>query len=428
MAPAFQPLPSQSRPSYLKRTALSLLSGLLVLGVLELGYRAFLGVREARGQKNPRFYVCSAPVYEFDPAEGYRYQPGVSAVQALIQDGRVVRHWPVQVNSDGLIGEFSGPWDSNTFNIAVFGDSFTANPIDSITWTDYLPEGLSSPDGRPVAVRNYGRDGYGMLQIVGLAATRAETLRPDLVLIAFLTTDLVRARTWRTVQVVDGEERVFTTIEPIRAPVKARVVDTVLIDRRVTADWCRQQEQEDRRDDPLLVELCSRYRRYRAEQLVVSFRDCRRLFILNRLLYKDPYYGLHQPDHVNYARCSEFRQDAEFVRDMDRLRSLQIPVCWVHLPILEEWAARRHIFSKRHAVFATSLESFGVEPVSLLSALPSLPRDYASLFLLPYDRHVSRRGARRYGEAMRMLLIRKGLVTVQAARRADSEGPTKKAR
>jgi hypothetical protein len=95
--------------------------------------------------------------------------------------------------------------------------------------------------GRRASVVNFGRDGYGLLQMMDLAAVKVPELRPDLVLVTFISDDLSRARFWRTVATVDGEERVLTTTEPERNPSIDRAADTAMIDSRATEGWCRAE-------------------------------------------------------------------------------------------------------------------------------------------------------------------------------------------
>lgn len=128
------------------------------------------------------FTAVARSTYEYDAELGYRYVPG-STRGVEVRDGRVVRIAETGVDARGNVAHRS--CDSGV--IAV-GDSYTAYPDrGGLTWTD---------DVKPCA-SNYARDGYGVLQMVHMAAVQVRARPVRRVLLAWITDDLTRARFWR---------------------------------------------------------------------------------------------------------------------------------------------------------------------------------------------------------------------------------------
>jgi len=75
----------------------------------------------------------------------------------------------------------------------VFGDSWAAFQQENRNWPLFLQDVLEARLGKKVHVVNFGRDGYGILQMFDLAATKIVEWKPDLVLFTFITDDLSRA-------------------------------------------------------------------------------------------------------------------------------------------------------------------------------------------------------------------------------------------
>ena len=81
-----------------------------------------------------------------------------------------------------------------------------------------------------MGVINFGRDSYGMLQMFHLANAMTKEFKPDLIIIAFITNDLTRARFWRTVNYIKGEKRLLTTTQPICKAALRNSIDTTMND------------------------------------------------------------------------------------------------------------------------------------------------------------------------------------------------------
>src|SRR5215510_2926842 len=88
-----------------------------------------------------------------------------------------------------------------------------------------------------------------------LARIKVEELKPDLVIFAFITTDLVRARFWRTVNFVHGEKRDFVMAEPSEEADLKKSIDATLVNSMITREWCEDMLVASHKDDELLKAL-----------------------------------------------------------------------------------------------------------------------------------------------------------------------------
>src|SRR4029077_6006550 len=142
---------------------------------------------------------------------------------------------------------------------------------------------------------NFGRDGYGILQMFDLAADKIAEYKPDVVIFAFITDDLTRDRFWRTVGVFDGERRVLTTIDPRPNPELALATDTQLINPEGSADACGKALNDPTFSAHLEREFTKQYKRakQRGEVSRPSILNTSS-YLYSRLRYGDPFFLHHQ--------------------------------------------------------------------------------------------------------------------------------------
>ena len=246
----------RSRSTAIIGSAALVAIGLIIgAGLAEVAYRGWL----YRGLQN-LFGVYDKSLWEFDQRFGYVYPPGRTVHLTVLNGGKVVscRQLP-PINAEGNVGDIKGDYASADLKVAVFGDSFTATQDNGVTWPNILQDRLTERLHRKVNVVNFGRDGYSLLQMFDLAAAKVPEWKPDLVMIAFVTDDLDRARFWRTAIEADGEERVLTTIDPTPHPAPDRASghlhsrperDSRLVQPHVEERRARSGRRGDRRSLP----------------------------------------------------------------------------------------------------------------------------------------------------------------------------------
>jgi len=163
---------------------LALIVGGLLFGLLlaELGFRV---LKPLSTQINHRPLV-----YQPDPVIGYRLIPGSSD---YIE--RYEYRQPVQINSDGFFDdEYPEVPPPGVTRIAAIGDSYTAGfqVGRAYNYPDVLERLLNEEGlpGCPCEVLNFGLDGTGTVQQVAIFEQIALNYQPDIVVVAFHSTDL----------------------------------------------------------------------------------------------------------------------------------------------------------------------------------------------------------------------------------------------
>jgi lysophospholipase L1-like esterase len=391
--------------------------GCLVGLVLSEGaYRAYLYVtpfvRHWLHDRSGYFSSYSISHWEFDEQFGYVYPPERAIDYTGVRNGRVVEcHRLNVINRNGNMGTIVGRYDEAQLKVLVVGDSWSAFQQEGKTWPNFLQEALERRLGRSVHVVNFGRDGYGMLQMFDLAAAKVAEWKPDLAIIAFISDDLARARFWRTVVGEGDDVRVLTTLDPIRNPDPARVTDTFLLLPSATQEWCRSMIGTDRQD-PVLATLIAKRQRLLAEQNSVRLADLltlRQSFLIHPSL-RDPRNPFQRTN--TRVRFTTFAAAARFMAAVERLRATGIPLMLFHLAYYPEVGARREaILDSQQAALWKSLEQVTGQRVLRTTDYVRLPIAAPErLNVSADDFHPSLWGMQFYADGVADALVQKNLV------------------
>lgn len=184
---------------------ISLAAVIASYAVAEGVFRA-LRYRELRSVSQlDRVRVLDSPLLRLDAEMGFRYLPNKSVLQLSLESGVVVRTNTIRINNTGHLSArpYSVDPPAGVFRIAVIGDSFTACSFNDFTWSDLLQDLLNEDPSLAEAagvkrfeVLNFGMDGTGFLQWPSVYAHDVSAYRPNLVLIAFIESDLWRPFKW----------------------------------------------------------------------------------------------------------------------------------------------------------------------------------------------------------------------------------------
>ena len=199
-----------------------------------------------------------------------------------------------------------------------------------------------------------------------IAKVKVPELNPDLMIFAFITDDITRKRIWRTVAMVEGRKRVFTTTEPKQIPDLRKAADTVVINPDVTLEWCAGSPKPSRKTDSTVREI--EYRKQLAAELLVSSREdlytTQYSFLFDLIRYGTPFQNFYlqrfkkgigvNPRHNYYSFLEDF-QLKEAVAD---LRKLEIPIMVIHLATRQElWKESEYFLQFDHERQVKLLES-----------------------------------------------------------------------
>jgi hypothetical protein len=398
--------------------------GLVLLGITmalvlsEAAYRVrlyFVGQphRFVRGAANG-FSVIDRPMWIYDEQFGYVYPKGERIHFTHITKGRVVAcsFW-TGFNEQGNIGVVEGDYATADLKILVFGDSFTATVYDGIGWPLLLQRRLSQRLRRTVHVVNFGRDGYGILQMFDLAAAKIPEWKPHLAILAFITDDLQRRRFWRTVANINGRWRYLVSPDPTPTPDLARAYDIALYHPEATSNWCQSMKGTDSRDR-VLDEIVEVYKlgRGTGETRTENILTLRHSYLLARVKHRDPFRGLPgassfpKIDHATYA------DDARFVEGLRAIEATGVPYVVVHLPRYEELKeGREYLLDDQQGALLRSLAEVTGKRVLETTQHIRLPVEQPErLIKSPDDHHPALPSFHLYAEAVAEMLVRNGLV------------------
>jgi hypothetical protein len=400
-------------------TLLLIIAGSLIGALLlEAGFRVYLWQKGS-------FAVYNISHWEFDKDFGYIYPPGRTIDQVNIAGGRVVSCDRISViNKFGNIGPIAGDWAAAQLKIAVFGDSWTAFHHNGKTWPHFLQEILEKRLGKSVAVMNFGRDGYGVLQMFDLAAAKIPEWKPDIAIFAFITDDLTRARFWRTVVGEGDNQRVLTSIDPVTVPREDRATDTYLLMASATYAWCLKMVTAKEPDD-VLRRLTDKRRRllvasvwdfnhsFVLDRLLQVYSFWTNSFVLDRLLRVYSFWTIQRraPPGVNpLTDLQQYSDDPLFIRNLAIVKGSGTDWMLFHLAISREIKANREYMLKRQGVaLLESLEQVTGKKVLRTTDYVKMPIEQPErMKAAPDNEHPSLWGMSLYAEAIAEALIQDG--------------------
>lgn len=318
------------------------------------------------------------------------------------------------INERGGIGPIVGDYATADHKILVFGDSWTAFNHDGITWTHKLQDELEKRLGQKVHVVNFGRDGYGVLQMVDLAAAKIEEYKPDMAIIAFITNDLERVRTWRAETTQEGYERVITSFAPGAEPDLSKSYDTFIIHPGVTQEWCDQEtaKGDQREPTPVGIEIVRRMKNAKklSGQRNADIWTLTHSYLWARVTTGNPFDSLPTMFEFPRVKLESYGDDPQFVANWERIRKSGTKVVFLHLAFYPEVKEQKEYIVN----FAEEKLLASLPKVTGLPIEETLP--YISLPLENPERmnhsetnfHPSLFGQELYAKAASEMLIKRG--------------------
>ena len=398
--------------------SLMLLSIIFTVLVSEVAYRLFL-MQKSRVAEESEFMqealnysAVDDVLTEFSREFGYSYLPNKSNNKVLVHNGYPVLCSQATINELGNTNRIKGSYEDATLKILVFGDSFSANTdLNGITWPDLLQDELETKLNQDVNIINFGRGAYGVLQTFDLATAKIEELEPDLVIFAFITSDLVRARFWRTVNFINGEKRDFVMAEPSEEADLKKSIDATVVNSMITREWCEHMLVAMDKDDALLKALNEEFiQRKREYEDPVEFNSLSTSFLFNRIVHNDPFRGFMKPSLIPRFSENSYAADSRFIENVDYMNQSNIPYYIIHLPTYDDLKAGEYALSEQEqSLFESFQEVTGKQIINFIEYAPSHDsnnlEDLEKLFLSPYDRHPSLEGIKFYAEVVSEILI-----------------------
>ena len=414
------------RSSNLSNLILIVISTTLAVIVVEIGYRFYLVtsmpdrfVSSGTTGDHPSLWYYQHSPYHYSEAFGYEYVPGVYN-GGVIDNGKVTTCFSnlMNINERGNVARIRGSYEDAEIRVLVFGDSFGVSSRPGPQWPEFLQDYLSERSGSNVHVVNFSRDGYGILQMFDLAASKIVEWEPDVVVIAFITPDLTRGRFWRGKVVIDGRERIMTSVIPDSNFSWDSAGDVYLMNSGASDEWCQQALSTQRADDPIVVSLEETLLigRQRSSHLANAYSTTQS-FVIDLIFRGGPFFSTVAaappsiwPQHDLWS----FDEDAYMRRNVRQIKSASTHAVLFHLAHYPELKQLDEFASadERSMSLIDSLVTLTGEPIlETLEHAKSIGDVNDMVINSRSDTHPSTEGARFYADAVATALLHSGKLT-----------------
>ena len=355
--------------------------------IIEASFRLklFLYPRKLRICSIPLLNVIAPPHIEFNEDTGYNFIKNTNSARITFKYGEPVFTTFWEINDCGNVGFDTIPCNSNShYKIAVFGDSFTecsGGVEGGRTWPDYLKSIIrDSTSLVDLKVINFGRGGYGILQMFDLMRLTIEKLTPDLIIFAFISDDLDRDRFWYS-QLKTGNLNRFVVSN--KSEFDQRSSDFVDIAYFLDAeqkDWLLENSSHRKQSHPNWLEVERELNRINIQRV----RNFRFLFKVDSLLWNLIIFGTPFPHHKYERfdgnprmRFDNFTNDKRLLQNIEFLRNTAIPFEIINIPEHTELCGRA-ASDIRIQNLRTSLEEAIGQPIANFRDYPRIPSESTS--------------------------------------------------
>jgi hypothetical protein len=350
------------------------------------------------------FHLVEGVYGQYDPRFGQRFRPNSRKVLSLVNNGRVV--WCPGVigsaNGDGLGGR-STLREAARADYLIFttGDSFSHWTRSALTVPDVVESLLRERTGLNVVNLNFARGAYGLLQMLTLAAEMYPVLKPNLVVVQFISDDLTRGRWWTREVVVDGRTRSQISPRPDGFDDPRTTNDEDIVDARATEEWCRRQLAAPA-PDAVVRDAAAYHRAYlRAKGIAFEPFSLTKSYLIDAVwggIFGTPFYSQTAFSLMPRVTSSQFLADPGYHEAVRKLRAYGVPTVLVHLPNKAEVLTGRPFRGREATAIWNRLEEdLGTRIVTLgeMEHRPAVPR---VMDLQPNNAHPNLDGIRFYGE------------------------------
>lgn len=386
---------------------------------------------------NPTMGVFNPPPWEYDEEAGFRYTPNLQFITAQLVNGAFAgcSQPSIIANSRGNIGDIIGEWEDSDVRVMVLGDSFTSMNYDGKTWPNLFQTKLEDALDKKVRIVNLGRDAYGVVQMLDLAAREIEIWKPTHIIFAFITDDLLRPRHWRTVQKVGDHWRFLMSLSPGQEIdlANTHTNENAFVNPAVTYEWCENLKAKisdgdvaAAREDPLVKSLIAQYNDIRENNVRstvdindVDFWTLKHSFFYNRFVRGDTFAGTGVvPTQVGYYRMEidDYRSDVKFLKSLSKIHKSGVKIALVHLPVTAEVEKNKEYIwldssidpERGQSLIASLEQSFAAEVLGLVPIIRRDHKTFSQFTVSDIDQHPNAKGIHIYAHAVATALAESG--------------------
>ena len=393
-----------ARTSWAARVALVAMGVLVSLAIAEIAVRAHVASRPVS------FHIVSGAFGQFDREFGQRFRPNSKKVLTLVSNGRVT--WcpgvVASANVDGLGGR-STLADARNADYVIFttGDSFSYWMQSALTIPDVVETLLGERTGLKVVNLNFARGTYGILQMLTLAAETYPALKPQLIVVQFITDDLTRGRWWTREAVIDGRTRSQMAWRPDGFKDPRTTNDEDVVDGRATEEWCRRELRAARPDAVVEDSVAFRGAYLRSKGIAFEPFSLTKSYLIEAVwstVFGRPFYSQTAFSLMPRVTAEEFLADPGYRAAIQKLKQAGVPVVLVHLPNKAEILFGRPFRGRATESIWSRLEQDLGTRIVTLAELPNQPSAPPTIDLQPNNAHPSLDGIRFYGQYVATVL------------------------
>ncbi len=350
------------------------------------------------------FRVTPEAYTEFDRQHGERQKPDMTYWKTFIEDGKVVFGTVVhKSNADRLGGKTTiAEYEQRDLKVLVFGDSFSHWVQMGSTWPDILESELTDRIGQSVGVLNFARGGYGVTQMLTLAAEKVPQHTPDLVIIAAIGDDFSRARWWHKTVEWNGYTRWMMSSRPDIFLDTPYAKDTGIVNPAATQAWAERMlaGAGTAEDDAVLDAVLQQYSllRKQNDRIRGTFNP---FSLTTSYLYTQLSRGTAIENRSALPRLEwdDYAADETLVPDIQLLRNSPCPILLVFLPEKQEIVQAEVLTTDQNHNLMRSLERLMNNQFVLLQKETDLEAP-EKMDLKPYDVHPNISGLTWYAQAI----------------------------
>ena len=359
-------------------------------------------------------------IYEFNAEYGFDFRRNASVFKVHIRDGIVTRSTRIDTDSQGNVTPTDSAFDDNALNILVVGDSFTCDPGNSalsadathLEWPNLLKLNLEKALGAgSTRIMNCARPSFGVLQMIDLAAAKLRELKPDIIILAFISRDLERARRYISRLTIAGRMRELMHADRTDTPHLSGAADVSIIDARITEELIASHLSAGS-PSPALNDIRLHILRLvrRASGRTFSIFAANRSCLVDLALCGTIFTRMERPPQGTFPSLdyTDFGQDAKFVESLAAIRATATRLLLVHLPEARELVIGE-VLARKGTGFALlqSLNSRSGEPLHFLGGkIKASPDEIAARFRRAHgDAHPSLWAKQLYADAITPLVL-----------------------
>ncbi|HKC98256.1 MAG TPA: hypothetical protein VKG20_09500, partial [Methylomirabilota bacterium] len=285
-------------------------------------------------------------------------------------------------------------------------DSFSYWMQSALTIPDVVETLLGERTGLKVVNLNFARGAYGILQMLTLAAEMYPALKPQLIVVQFITDDLTRGRWWTREAVIDGRTRSQMASRPdFNDPRTTN--DEDVVDGRATEEWCRRELHAARPDAVVKDSVSFRGVYLRSKGIAFEPFSLTKSYLIEAVwstFFGRPFYSQTAFSLMPRVTAEEFLADPGYRAAIQKLKQSGVPVVLVHLPNKAEILFGRPFRGRATESIWTHLERDLGTRIVTLAELPNHPPPPPTIDLQPNNAHPNLDGIRFYGQYVATVL------------------------